>query len=72
MVNIATVLNRLQQFIKDNDIANMSGDIPTGVSFSTSGGLIVKHTTSHVVSVPTLGKAAQYIHNKLDTIEQGL
>lgn len=69
-VNIAATLNRLQKFVKENDISTLPADFPMGLMFSIEGEVGVMKANQSIELVPTLGKAASYIHHRLDELEK--
>lgn len=58
-------LNRLQKFIKNNDISMMSGEVPVSLGFFTNGDVVVKHTGPYLKRFNTIKEACDYIDSYL-------
>ena len=70
MVKIADVLNRLQKFMKEG--RRMEGQLPHPVClvFHPDGMVSAAFSDETSRAFPTLGKAAQAIHQRLDEIDK--
>lgn len=69
MIKFADVINRLQKFIKNNKEAQTNPPHPRTIGFEDNGQVTVTYSDTTVVTVPTLGRAALMIHQRLDELE---
>jgi hypothetical protein len=70
LVKIADVLNRLQKFVKEGRRAEGQLPHPVCLAFHPDGMVSVAYSDATNRAFPTLGKAAQAIHQRLDEIDK--